>query len=103
LEKYTPAIGQFTRATEIDAARPQAWLNMAAAETALGHLDRARAILEELAGQHPRHPDLHYNLATLHLRRGELLQALAELELELAQNPRHRLAQGLVRELQQRK
>jgi hypothetical protein len=37
------------------------------------------------------------------LRRGEFLDALAELETELANNPRHRLAQQLVTQLQTRK
>ena len=103
LEKHTPAIAEFTAATQIDPSRPQAWLNLAAAHTALGHLDAAREVLQPLVAAHPNHPDLHYNLATLHLRRGDLLEALAELELELANNPRHRLAQDLVKQLQTRK
>lgn len=102
-EKYTPAIAEFSRATELDPERPQAWLNLAAAETALRHLEKAHDILQRLVAKHPDHPDLHYNLATLHLRRGAVLETLAELELELANNPRHRPAQRLLRELQTQK
>jgi tetratricopeptide (TPR) repeat protein len=83
----------------LEPGRPKAWVNLAAAETALGHLERAREALERVAQEHPRHPDVHYNLATLYLRQSRPLLALAELELELAAHPRHRLARALQRKL----
>ena len=59
-----------------------------------------REALERVVREHPRHRDVHYNLATLHMREGRPLLALAELELELADHPRHRPASELRRRLQ---
>ena len=58
--------------------------------------------LEQVAALSPDHPDLHYNLANLHLRQGRVLLGMAELEEELANNPRHRPAQEMLQQVQQR-
>ena len=55
--------------------------------------------MERVAAEHPRHRDVHYNLASLHLREGQPLLALAELELELAMHPDHKLAKETLAEL----
>jgi tetratricopeptide (TPR) repeat protein len=96
LERYHEALTYAQEATALSPDRPQGWLNTAATHSALGNLEEAEAALQRVAMIDAGHRDLHYNWATLHLRRGRLLLALAELETELAHHPRHQPARDLL-------
>jgi Flp pilus assembly protein TadD len=97
--RHSLAVEQFRRVTELEPTNAKAWLNMAAAHNALGHVDRAEAALSRLAEISPDYPDLHYNTAILRLKRRQPLQAMAELELELAVSPGHLLASRMLEQL----
>jgi len=80
----------------------RAHLNLAAAENALGHLDRAERALLRALEINPQQQGVHYNLAVLYLKRNQLANAMAEMELELAVNPGHRETQVALRALRDR-
>ena len=98
---HSSAIAEFERAAELDPSDPSTYLYLAAAENALGHLDRAERALFRALELDPRQAGAHYSLAVIHLKRNNLANAMAEMELELSVNPGHRetrVALGALRE-----
>ena len=102
LGQHTRAIECFTRAVELMPADARPLLNMAAAENALGHTDKAEQHLLHALQINPQQPGLHYNLAVIYLKRNQYANAMAEMELELAVNPRHMETQAAVKALRGR-
>jgi Flp pilus assembly protein TadD len=100
--KHTPAIEQFQRAAELFPGDARPLLNLAAAENALGHVDKAEQYLLRALDVDPRQPGVHYNLAVIYLKRNQLANAMAEMELELSVNPRHAETQAAIRALRQK-
>ncbi len=100
--QHTKAIEQFQRVIELKPSEARAYLNLAAAENALGHLDKAESALLKALDINPSQAGAHYNLAVIYLKRNEIPNAMAEMELELAVNPGHRETQAALNALRER-
>ncbi len=100
--QHSKAIEKFERVIELKPGEVRAYLNLAAAENSLGHLDAAeQALLKGLAID-PQQPGVHYNLAVIYLKRRKTAKAMSEMELELAVNPHHRETEEALRALRER-
>lgn len=97
--QHTPAIERFEEALQHEPHNVTALINLSAAHGSLGHLDKGIAALVRALELDSTKRDLHYNLAVLYLRKGELANAMAELELELAMHPDHALASSTLLQL----
>lgn len=90
--QHSAAIERFEQVLALDPQNATALINLGAAHGTLGHLDKGIQALARAVDIAPTKRDLHYNLAALFLRKGEVANAMAELELELALHPKHALA-----------
>jgi tetratricopeptide (TPR) repeat protein len=93
------AEAQFRTAHELDPGSPAAVLDLCATLNALGQPDEALTRLRDLAGRHPHHRDLHYNLAVGYLQQGDPSQARRELAHELEHHPDHAAALRMLERL----
>ena len=99
LEQHSRALEYFERVTALRPGHAKAWLNTAAARSALGHLEMAEQALDKVIKIDPHFADVHYNLAVVKLRLARPFEALAELELQLADRPGHGAARQLLEKL----
>lgn len=97
--QHSAAIERFEQVLERDPRQAVALINLGAAHGALGHLDKGIQALVTALDVEATRRDLHYNLAALYLRKGQVANAMAELELELALHPDHKPAKEAVAEL----
>lgn len=97
--QHSKAIEQFQRVTELQPTEPRAYLNLAAAEDALGHLNAAEAALLKALELAPGQAGVHHNLGVLYLKRQQYGHAMAEFELELAINPASKETAAALRSL----
>lgn len=97
--QHSAAIERFEQVLQREPRHAVALINLGAAHGALGHLDKGIEALTQALQVEATRRDLHYNLAALYLRKGQVANAMAELELELALHPDHKLARETVAEL----
>jgi Tfp pilus assembly protein PilF len=100
--QHSKAIEQFQQVTVLRPNEARAYVNLAAAENALGHVERSEEALLRALEIAPQQPGVHHNLGVIYLKRSQYGNAMAEFELELAVNPGAKETEAALRALRQK-